>query len=899
MVGSWRLATRLARREIRRRPMQALLVVLLIAVPVFALTVADVLVETQKFHDGAESFRRTYGPASVAFSVEGTVDPGFAPALPIGSKVVSYASAELPLTPVGGQGLRTVRVLNLRVTDAPAFAGLQLTDGWQAEGRELMLSRGVADWLGVEVGDRVRFERPQFSGRVSGIVRSLEDFETPVLVSPGFDFGVVRQPGLVRTSTSVALPSGYWASSFSDVAVSGVAQGTEVLLHGRAIITMAFPTLVAAGDPPAPLENVSVSVPEQFQDGSRVEPQARFWGWVAVALLLAGIAVIISAAFATTARRQLVTLGLLAANGGGPRFLRRTLTMQGTMLGVIGAALGVAGGLAALVLAQSWVENLYRHELDYVMNIDLLAIAATAIVAATIAARFPARSTSRVPVLAALAGRRPLAPVPPLRWLKAAVVFGTGVALLGLVAVVSRDGTSARQTVALVAIVGGLFVMAGAAYLAPVVVEVLARCSSRVGPSARIAARSLVRVRSRSAAVVTAGAVAGALGIAVVTAILGVRADRDWERDAGLPANVVAMISSRVANGLTLPTADELAQGQRRVEGVLPGVKFRPIEGFLADAVTDVGVGPSRFAVFVDSPQLRRLLVLSASAERVLTRDGALWDDGSFVAFRSATSGSAAPQSVTLRPGAASDSPTMVVEQHPVGWRARLVSESSVIVTPERARELGVVPVVVGAVGVTPKPISEAQRDPLYRPDGADPYGAQVVAAPNQAAVLFVVASESTIPPFWRGFWNPARIQMWIAGVASLFVLLVVGIGLLLGAAEGSDERTVLAALGAKPRSRRRMSAATAYLLAAGGALLAVPAGFIPIAVVFQALQKDGSLTERGLSGATYPRVVFPSITVIAILVIIPIVASLLAWVASAIGQRAHAFRGTLAFDDD
>ena len=39
--------------------------------------------------------------------------------------------------------------------------------------------------------------------------------------------------------------------------------------------------------------------------------------------------------------------------------------------------------------------------------------------------------------------------------------------------------------------------------------------------------------------------------------------------------------------------------------------------------------------------------------------------------------------------------------------------------------------------------------------------------------------------------------------------------------------------------------------------------------------------------------------TAVGIVVVIPIVAALGAWVASAIAQRAHAFRGTLAFDAD
>ena len=45
-LPQWRLASRLARREVRRRPGRTLLVVFLIAVPVFGMTVGSVLVRT-------------------------------------------------------------------------------------------------------------------------------------------------------------------------------------------------------------------------------------------------------------------------------------------------------------------------------------------------------------------------------------------------------------------------------------------------------------------------------------------------------------------------------------------------------------------------------------------------------------------------------------------------------------------------------------------------------------------------------------------------------------------------------------------------------------------------------------------------------------------------------------
>ena len=56
--------------------------------------------------------------------------------------------------------------------------------------------------------------------------------------------------------------------------------------------------------------------------------------------------------------------------------------------------------------------------------------------------------------------------------------------------------------------------------------------------------------------------------------------------------------------------------------------------------------------------------------------------------------------------------------------------------------------------------------------------------------------------------------------------------GLALSAAEGKGDDALLVALGADPADRRRLRATQAGLLVGIGALLAVPAGLIPAAVI-------------------------------------------------------------------
>ena len=69
------------------------------------------------------------------------------------------------------------------------------------------------------------------------------------------------------------------------------------------------------------------------------------WSWVIGALSLAVTGIIVAAAFATSARRQLVTVGLLSSNGAPEGVIRRSLALQGSWTGLVGSLLGVAAGL--------------------------------------------------------------------------------------------------------------------------------------------------------------------------------------------------------------------------------------------------------------------------------------------------------------------------------------------------------------------------------------------------------------------------------------------------------------------------------------------------------------------------------------------------------------------------
>ena len=134
-------------------------------------------------------------------------------------------------------------------------------------------------------------------------------------------------------------------------------------------------------------------------------------------------------------------------------------------------------------------------------------ILVTAVTAATLAAVVPARTASRLPVMAALAGRRPLGRVP-----RHLVPIGVGL-FTPVSSSLAAASSGRRGYASATAIVGGLLVLAGMCCCSPLAVDAMSRAAARAGRSWRFAGRSLGRTRTRSAAVVTAIAVTGALAI--------------------------------------------------------------------------------------------------------------------------------------------------------------------------------------------------------------------------------------------------------------------------------------------------------------------------------------------------------------------------------------------------
>jgi hypothetical protein len=183
--------------------------------------------------------------------------------------------------------------------------------------------------------------------------------------------------------------------------------------------------------------------------------------------------------------------------------------------------------------------------------------------------------------------------------------------------------------------------------------------------------------------------------------------------------------------------------------------------------------------------------------------------------------------------------------------------------------------VPAGTVITNPSPLDESQRASI---DAVTP---GLVIGPN---ALGMKAVPNPDQPSTEILWSGPRstsisadtVQRIILVIVVVIALIVLAMSLALSAAETRDERDVLVALGSRPRTMRGVAAWKAGILSCTGAALAVPTGFIPVAVAFLAAARSG---ERA-------QLAFPWSTALVLVVIAPLIAAFIAASGSAIAQR-------------
>lgn len=466
-MGRILLILRLAGRDLRHRPLEAIMVLLVIAAATTTLTVGLALhgVTNQPFRQTREA---TGGPDAVAgfLREDGRpVDPTAVDAL-VRSPGVTGHSGPYPLvhTTLQVRG-RSVPVEAEGRGGAPtAIDQPKVMQGsWVRDG-EVVMERGFADALGVHVGERIDLAGRTFQIAGTAVSAGLPAYPSSLChivcfapVRPGagaFDIGLV------------------WLTADDTATLTTTTPLVVYLVNLRLADPAAASAFAAAHDTrPGPAVSAPFVISWQtIQDADtgvmRTEQTAlQVGGWLLALLAVAGLAVLAGRRMIEQTRR----VGLLKAIGGTPGLVAAVLLVEHLALALLAAVIGLAVGrllaprftaTGAGLLGAPGAPSLTLSTVGLVGGAALAVAVAATLVPAFRAARTstigaltdPARPPRRSPRLIALSARLPVplllglrlvARRPPRGVLHA---LSTAVTVTGLVTILTSATVTSRYT---------------------------------------------------------------------------------------------------------------------------------------------------------------------------------------------------------------------------------------------------------------------------------------------------------------------------------------------------------------------------------------------------------------------------------------------------------------------
>lgn len=817
MSPAWRASLRLARRDLRRHPVRAALTAALVALPVLLATVLALTEHNSSWSPEAQAGQlmgqadglaqtTTYREVRARDALYGVPQPvrrgpdadrdrtaleedALAAQLPEGSRLVPAPARGYEELESGG--FATI----VAVADDPLSEGLvDLRSGrLPQDGSEVALERAVADELGLlaEDGDpRADAAVTLADGRsldVVGLIGNDRESGLVLATGPGFDVGREQMDAVARYL--VDLPGG--ATVDRDLVERLAALG--VALQPRTALT--DPTRWGLDD----------------EGGSEVETVVL--GAVVVLVGLLEVALLVGASFAVAARRQARDLGLVAANGGTGRDLRRQMLAQGLVLGVAASVLATAAGVAVYFWGARWVADLMGWQL-YTREVTWPAIVVIAVLgslSALVAALLPARAVARLTPMQALAGSFPVSTTPPRDRTKALVVAACGLVMLaGGGWLTSRWFAAGGEEQALgpaVSALGLVVLVVGLVWASAYVVHLVSRLGGRLPLSGRFAFRAAGRHRGRTAAAMTG--VMMTVALAVMAGFGFASVSRDIAGPEGSPEHAVEI------------EGEYAGLDAARVEPTLERV-LGPADLLVTQTVGrrgERGYGPTLGKGRGGWPEVRQVdrAVLDRLAGGALGADAVrTFEQGGIVVLTDASWGRR-PDTWEVRLGDRGDARRWEL---PVAYAEETLDPNlylgEAFVSASTVEQLGLSATTASVVAQAERAITGEDLDRLQA------YGLQAYSD-EPGAVL------------------ADRLQWAGVGVAGLLALLVVGASVALAAAEGRDEAATLSAVGAGPMRHRAIGAMHGLFIGLAGTVTGVLVGLSGGAAFLQLDGRDGT----------------------------------------------------------
>jgi len=753
-----RWAWRLFRREWR----QQLLVLALVTVAV-TMAVATAAVAM----GGSAASDAEFGDANALAHLDATTNPDAAHALVAAARQRFGDVEVIGHTPVDVPG--SANPLDVRAQDPEGRFGqplLALRDGrYPTRAGDVALTDAVADLLSVDIGDHVRL------GGVDRLV-----------------VGLVEDPSDLEDEFALVAPD---ENAPAD-------ELTLLFIDDPGV----RPTPGAAGEFTAPIEG----------RGDRGPVAALVL--VATTLAMALIGLIAAAAFVVVAQRRQRQLGLLAAIGATERHLRLVMLAHGAIVGAIAALLGGAIGVLGWIAMAPATETAVGHRIDR-FDLPWGVIAAClllAVLTATAAAWWPARTIARLPVTAALSGRPPR-PRPVHRSLALAFVL----LVLGVAAIAGSRPTGHVRPLLLMA--GLVVLVIGVVFASPGAIRAMAALAGRLPFATRLALRDLGRYQARTAAALAAIT----LGLGISVAVVAIAAANRYRADEGNLSDRQVLV--RVGGGRTGPDPDVTEADRDRLDA--NAAEVAAAIGDPSILTLDVAVNPTT----ADDPTMREPVAEVRKIDE---------DTFGFLAYPYVATPELL-QRYGIDPGTI-DGDTDLLTVHT--GRVSLMDFTSrkepvTGVDDAYARGTRVVQRVDSLSSYSSAPTSLVTENALSRHgwvraragwllEAADPLTSEQIAAARSAAASSGLTIETR-----EGQNDLATLQTVATLVGALLALAIVAtaIGLIRG--EAVNDLRTLTATGADGRTRRNITASTAGALALLGAVLGTGGAYIALVAGF------------------------------------------------------------------
>jgi putative ABC transport system permease protein len=593
----------------------------------------------------------------------------------------------------------------------------------------------------------------------------------------------------------------------------------------------------------------NVYTPSQNGTSNPINPKTIVLALATVGMLL--IALVSVGGFTVRAQRRLRSLGMLESMGATDRNVRLVLRANGVIVGVVGALLGFALGLAAWVAYRPHDEQSAHHLIPiFALPWTVIAIAMVlAVVATFFAAGHPARAITRVPVVSALAGR----PAPP-RQIHRSFIPGLIALVIGFFMFAASGAAGSSGVIWLIP--GFIALVAGIILMSPFFLVLLARVGRRAPIATRLALRDLSRYRARSGSALSAISV-GVLIAVVVCAVAIARYSSVYDYvGPNLASNELAVWSPTGQNGnnpsLSVPTPQDLASQKAGVYSIASAIGARNVAE-LDNPAPSVGLqNPSASGrqwdgqIYVATPALLRAYGINPSSipsdvdvlssrpglsgsEVQLTYGGGGKGGGQLVGPGSGGGEGPGPgggggpgpgNTNTCLPEGCIAHPVVEEEsQLPMGTSApnTLITESAL-----RRLHLAGQSSLDGWIIQAHSPITSAQ----------------VLSAQTRAATTNLSIESRNDAP------TSHEIVNWATVFAIGLALGILGMSIGLIRSEAASELRTLTATGASSWTRRALTAVTAGGLAFLGALLGTVAAYVGLAGWFYSNSLEGGLSN-------------------------------------------------------